>query len=127
MTYKPEFEIRDGRLVHVVPATGPVCDLCTGEPAVYCYPARTFILEAWHWRSIGSWAACAGCAALVEAGDLEGLAQRCIHPRPGEHTEVTAARAAAIMAAHAAFLANRCGPRHGHHPGEHAGPHSYPG
>ena len=125
--YVPVFRLgEDGRLKHVVPPGGPVCDFCTDNPAAYCYPCQTFVVEAVGWRSVGSWAACASCAALIELGNLEELARRSTHPRAGEPAVVTEARLGMVRAAHAAFMVNRAGPRHAHHPNEDVGPHPAP-
>lgn len=51
---------------------------------------------------------------------------RCVHPEPGESEGVTAARLAFVSSAHAAFMVNRAGPCHAHHPNEDVGPHPAP-
>lgn len=59
----------------------PVCDFCSSTPIVRCYPAADFIAYQFDnvvGESVGGWAASQECAALIDAGDREGLASRSI-------------------------------------------------
>lgn len=57
-----------------------ICDFCSSTPVRWSYPARDF--SARHtpgvpdFGSEGAWASCDPCAALVNAGDRDGLAER---------------------------------------------------
>lgn len=62
-----------------------MCDFDLARPVVWSYPANSYTLIpvpnskiAWNdtWTSEGDWAACAACARLVEAHDVEGLVER---------------------------------------------------
>lgn len=56
-----------------------ICDFCSEPNVAWSYPARNFIglaVANVMAESIGAWAACPECHALIEAGDREGLAQR---------------------------------------------------
>lgn len=48
------------------------CDFCSNPTPVVEYPAHDIIL-AGIMRSTGSWFACAGCQALIEAGSYDAL------------------------------------------------------
>lgn len=68
------------------------CDFCyVGKPE-YVYDAKDFSIALgaitsgssmptgpkYSWSSIGAWAACADCSALIEAEDVEALARRAL-------------------------------------------------
>lgn len=53
-----------------------LCDFCSQSLPVYAYPCQTFTVPGLPAGSAGGWAACAVCAALIDAGDLDGLADR---------------------------------------------------
>lgn len=55
------------------------CDFCSNRPVAMRYPAASATMmhaPGFTVVSDGDWAACATCAALVEADDREGLAVR---------------------------------------------------
>ena len=54
------------------------CDFCSSTPATWNYPAQTFttLIGGLVRTSEGDWAACDPCHALIEAGDMQGLARR---------------------------------------------------
>jgi hypothetical protein len=102
-----------------------VCDFCRSPSVAWCYPANSFSLDAYQWQSVGNWGACEPCAALIEAVDLVGLGRRCVEALTGEvegelggpePPAVRKAREGYIATLHAAFVANRAGPRHRDHP-----------
>ena len=56
-----------------------ICDFCSEPHVVWRYPARTFIayvVAGFVGQSVGDWAACSVCHALIEAGDRTGLLER---------------------------------------------------
>jgi hypothetical protein len=61
------------------------CDFCNELNPTWSYPAHDILMvpvdedERIH-QSVGGWAACDACAALIEAGDQEGLLVRCYAP-----------------------------------------------
>jgi len=74
--------------------TDVICDFCSTPEVNWRYPCDNFtiflILQKGNgqtnrvsWSSTGDWKACADCSHLIEAGDWDGLAQRCVilrHP-----------------------------------------------
>ena len=127
----------DGDRAWVPPDDGVICDFCSSRPVLYCYPAHGFALEAFLWQSVGNWAACEPCGALIEAGDLDGLTRRCLDLLAAlirrERGYVSAGELRAVepmlRSQHAMFGMNRAGPRHPHHPVAGLGvegPHAYP-
>ncbi len=74
----------------------PVCDFCSAPHVAWRFPAQTFVayvVEGFVGQSVGDWAACSICRALIEAGDRSALLERSLsmllekHPemRPDEH------------------------------------------
>ena len=56
-----------------------ICDFCSEPNVVWQYPARTFVAYAVAGivsQSVGDWAACTACHALIEKGDRAGLLDR---------------------------------------------------
>jgi hypothetical protein len=56
-----------------------LCDFCSEPHATWRYPARTFVAyvaAGFVGQSVGDWAACGACHALIEAGDRNGLLER---------------------------------------------------
>ena len=56
-----------------------ICDFCSEPNVAWSYPARNFVGLAVGnvvSESVGAWAACPACHALIEAGDRAGLADR---------------------------------------------------
>ncbi len=92
------------------------CDFCSAPRPTWRYPARSFVayrVSEIAGESVGDWAACDGCYALIEAGDLPGLALRSLESLLAKHPE---ARAAADVLftelgdLHYQFFRNRLGP-----------------
>lgn len=76
-----------------------LCDFCSAPDPAWRYPARSFI--AYNaaniaGESVGDWAACEACHALIEANDRPGLAQRSLDELIAKHPE-------AVMAAPALY------------------------
>ena len=76
--------------------SNPICDFCSAPHVAWRYPAKTFVayvIEGFVGQSIGDWAACNICHALIEVGDHSALLERSLrtllekHPemRPDEH------------------------------------------
>ncbi len=56
----------------------PICDFCSSPDVAWQYEAisaNVFEIEDLTLASVGGWAACETCSALIEAGDREGLRQ----------------------------------------------------
>lgn len=53
-----------------------VCDFCSARPVVWSFPARDHEQVPGVAMSMGGWAACAVCAALIKRGDREKLLGR---------------------------------------------------
>lgn len=67
------------------PASGPICDFCSGKEVYARYPAKTFNAvkagegqRTLYVNSEDDWAACQPCAALIDAGSWDGLLQRSV-------------------------------------------------
>jgi hypothetical protein len=65
-------DIKDMKTLVITPEPGrEVCDFCTAEPTYRLYACRNFVWlkqgTLTH-ESIGAWAACELCTALVDAG-----------------------------------------------------------
>ena len=83
-----------------------ICDFCSSPDVYRAYMAEDFIalevLEADHstrFQSLGAWAACRECTALIEAENWEALLERSwktfldntppeLSPEPGEEEEI---------------------------------------
>lgn len=77
------------KITVVQPADGPICDFCSEQPVKWRYPARDVRpIEAVSipgllvQTSVGDWAACDKCHALIEADDRDGLAWRTLATGP---------------------------------------------
>ena len=97
-------------------ADKPLCDLCGKPHPTWNYPADDFLVVM-HGvvisRSVSYWAACDGCHRILEAGDTEALAIRCLDQYLGEHTEDSMdldSILAIVHEVHAQFYAHRTGP-----------------
>ena len=58
-----------------------ICDFCSAPDVSWRYPAQTFvayIVADVVGQSVGDWAACRICHALIEAGDRSGLLDRTV-------------------------------------------------
>ena len=56
-----------------------MCDFCSEPNVVWRYPAQNFVAYAVAGvvgQSVGDWAACTVCHALIENGDRSGLSER---------------------------------------------------
>lgn len=91
MTVKEKITEVDGKLTLTLsPEPGTeVCDFCSETPIVKGYPCPEFTMEVQllgRKLNLGTdnlWAACATCAALIDAGDSDGLCQRSIEKFDG--------------------------------------------
>jgi hypothetical protein len=74
----------------------PMCDFCSAPHVAWRFPAQTFVayvVEGFVGQSVGDWAACSICRALIESGDRSALLERSLsmllenHPemQPDEH------------------------------------------
>lgn len=58
-----------------------ICDFCSSPDVAWRYPARTFaayIVAGIVGESVGDWAACPACHALIESGQRSALADRSV-------------------------------------------------
>lgn len=56
-----------------------ICDFCSEPYVAWRYPAHSFVayaIEGFVGQSVGDWAACTICHALIEAGDQSALLER---------------------------------------------------
>lgn len=90
-----------------------ICDFCSDPNPVWDYPAKTFTLKDTPAQSIGNWAACSICHALIETRDYDGLADRCtsefIRNNPTLGIPFDGMKAD-MLRLHQQFLDNRTGP-----------------
>jgi hypothetical protein len=95
--------------------TSPRCDFCSAPCPVWRYPARSFVAYCapnLTGESVGDWAACDQCHALIESDDRRGLAQRSVDELIFKHPEASAAAAALyedLAELHQQFFAHRSG------------------
>ena len=54
-----------------------LCDFCGDEHAVWFFPAGTFVIDDKH-GSLGAWAACTACHALIQADEREKLSEAAV-------------------------------------------------
>lgn len=93
-----------------------LCDFCSAPDPAWCYPARTFVAYCTPTvvgESVGAWAACDQCQALIEADDRRGLAQRSLDELIRKHPEASAAAGVLheeLTALHREFFEHRSGP-----------------
>jgi len=91
-------------------------DFCSAPCPTWRYPARSFVayrVSEIAGESVGDWAACDGCYALIEASDLPGLAQRSLESLLAKHPEGRTAAHVLISDLgdlHYQFFQNRLGP-----------------
>ena len=72
------------------------CDFCSVPGPVWRYPARSFVAYCAPnvaGESVGDWAACDRCYALIETDDRKGLAQRSLDELILKHPEASPAAA----------------------------------
>jgi hypothetical protein len=113
-----ERRLVDAEARHLAPVLEPqdsTCDFCGVRSPRWRYPCADFVLGAVvrsgravlpASASAGPWNACAGCHALIEADDREGLAAAVVPP-PGRPPGWLEAGRPAIRRLHDAFLAQR--------------------
>jgi hypothetical protein len=68
-----------------------ICDFCSEPNVVWLYPARTFVAYAVAGivgQSVGDWAACTTCHALIEKGDRDELLDRSVHRLLEKHPDM---------------------------------------
>lgn len=92
-----------------------VCDFCSTPKVIWCYPAEDFTAYTFGnliGQSVGGWAACQDCWALIEADDRRGLAERSTALLIDTNPEMAEARSeliAKMSTLHGIFFANRTG------------------
>ncbi len=95
--------------------SSPVCDFCSTPAPIWRYPARTFLAYLFPTiagESVGDWAACDTCHALIEVEDRRGLAQRSLDELISKHPEMSEAAGVLyeeLTALHRKFFEYRCG------------------
>ena len=93
-----------------------LCDFCSAPDPAWRYPARSFIAYCAPdvaGESVGDWAACDDCHAMIEANDRRSLAQRSLDELILKHPEAIVAAAELhehLAALHAQFFEYRGGP-----------------
>jgi hypothetical protein len=93
-----------------------ICDFCSGTPVVWDYPAKSFTvydMPGVKGDSIGGWAACEPCGALIERDDRAGLVDRTLRSGLDSigidwHSDRVRGMIARL---HERFFDNRLGPR----------------
>ena len=91
------------------------CDFCSASGPAWRYPARSFIsycVPNIAGESVGDWAACEACHALIEANDKRGLAQRSLDELILIHPEASTAAAELyenLVDLHRKFFEHRTG------------------
>ncbi len=68
-----------------------ICDFCSEPHVAWRYPADSFVAYAVAGivgRSVGDWAACSICHALIEAGDRSALVERSLSRLLEKHPEM---------------------------------------
>lgn len=92
------------------------CDFCSVPGPEWRFPARSFFAYCAPrvaGESVGDWAACDKCYALIEADDRRGLAQRSLDQLVLKHPEASAVAAVLyeeLAELHQQFFAHRSGP-----------------
>ncbi len=70
-----------------------ICDFCSAPNVVWRYPAQNFIAYATPGivgQSVGDWAACVLCHALIERGDQNALLERSLNLLLEKHPDMRA-------------------------------------
>jgi hypothetical protein len=68
-----------------------ICDFCSEPHVAWRYPAHSFVAYAVAGivgQSVGDWAACAVCHALIEAGDRSALVERSLSRLLEKHPDM---------------------------------------
>ena len=92
-----------------------ICDFCSEPEVAWRYPTRTFLAYAIAGvvgQSVGDWAACPTCHALIENGDRKELSERSLQTLLDKNPEMRDAAAQLrqqIAGFHEMFFANRLG------------------
>ena len=93
-----------------------LCDFCSAPGPQWSYPARSFLayrVANLAGESVGGWAACEQCHALIELDDRRNLAQRSLDELVIKHPEASAVAAILyndLAALHQQFFDHRNGP-----------------
>jgi len=85
------------------------CDFCSADDPVAELPATTFLVGAIG-GSVGAWAACRRCAALIRAGDWAGLEQRAVDAQEMLHGPLGPETRAMISGLYSRLRAHVVGP-----------------
>ena len=91
------------------------CDFCSVPGPEWRFPARSFVAYCAPnvaGESVGDWAACAQCHALIETDDRRGLAQRSLDQLVLKHPEASVVAAVLyeeLAELHEQFFAHRSG------------------
>lgn len=92
-----------------------ICDFCSAPDVAWRYPAHTFVayvVAGVVGESVGDWAACRVCHALIEAGDRRGLLERSLQTLLEKNPDMRPAEAELrdhIAQFHRLFYANQTG------------------
>ena len=92
-----------------------LCDFCSEPQVVWRYPAQSFlayVIAGIAGESVGDWAACRICHALIQAGNRSELADRSVRTLIEKHPEMRGAEAELreqIAQFHVMFFHNRAG------------------
>jgi hypothetical protein len=92
-----------------------LCDFCSEPQVVWRYPALSFlayVIAGIAGESVGDWAACRICHALIQAGNRSELADRSVRTLIEKHPEMRVAEAELreqIAQFHVMFFRNRAG------------------
>jgi hypothetical protein len=92
-----------------------LCDFCSDPRVAWRYPAQSFlayVIAGVAGQSVGDWAACRTCHALIQAGDRSGLSERSVRTLLEKHPEMLSAEAELrdeIADFHRMFFANQAG------------------
>lgn len=93
--------------------TSPIiCDFCSSTEVEWTYPAHDIVVEAIRSRSVGAWAACEGCHALIEADARATLTWRAAKAMARKHHINACDVLDWLTKMHAAFFTARKGPAH---------------
>lgn len=94
----------------------PICDFCSEPGVMWMYPAHNFIGYEGGGivgESVGGWAACSTCHALIAANDRAGLAARSASTLLAKQPDMGLTRHEAVAVLHeiqAKFFEHRTGP-----------------
>jgi hypothetical protein len=92
-----------------------ICDFCSVPHVAWRYPAHTFaayVVAGIVGESVGDWAACPTCHALIENGQYVELAERSLQTLIDKHPDMRSAEIELrkqIRSFHTIFFTNRIG------------------